>query len=64
MLSEDLPFRGIRLSSEDEFIARANNLVVGRAAYETAVRLYPRDVIQYRDGARVIARSDRGKPLA
>jgi hypothetical protein len=42
MLPEDLPFRVIR---EDEVIARANNLLVGRAAYETAVRLYPRDRI-------------------
>jgi len=40
--------------------ARANNLLVGRAAYETAVRLYPRDTIQYRDGARIIATSDKG----
>jgi hypothetical protein len=30
-----------------------------RFAHETAVRLYPRDTIQYRDGARIIARSDR-----
>jgi hypothetical protein len=35
-------------------MARANNLLVGRAAYETAVRLYPRHLIQYRDGARII----------
>jgi hypothetical protein len=55
MHPENLPFRVIR---EDEVIARANNLVVGRAAYETAVRLYPRDAIQYREGAGVIARSD------
>ena len=58
MLPEDLPFRVIRVNSKDEVIARANNLIVGRAAYETAVRLYPRDVIQYRDGARIITRSD------
>jgi hypothetical protein len=55
---EDLPFRVIRVNSDDEVIARANNLLVGRAAYETAVRLYPGDTIQYRDGARIIARSD------
>jgi hypothetical protein len=54
MLPEDLP----SASSEDEVIARANNLLVGRAAYETAIRLYPRDLIQYRDGARIIKRSD------
>ncbi len=55
MIPEDLPFR---VNSEDEVLARANNLIVGRAAYETAVRLYPRDLIQYRDGARLIARSE------
>jgi hypothetical protein len=60
MIPEDLPFRVIRVNSEDEVIARANNLLIGRAAYETAVRLYPKDVIQYRDGARIIERSDRG----
>src|SRR5258708_13730371 len=50
MIHEDLPFRVIRVNSQDEVIARANNLLVGRAAYETAVRLYPRDLIHYRDG--------------
>ena len=36
MLPEDLPFRVIRVNNEDEVIARANNLLVGRAAHETA----------------------------
>jgi hypothetical protein len=58
MHSENLPFRVVRLNSEDEVIARANSLIVERAAYETAVRLYPRDTIQYHDGARIIARSE------
>ncbi len=58
MHPEDLPFRVIRVNSEDEVIARANNLIVGRAAYETALRLYPRDTIQYREGARIIARNE------
>jgi hypothetical protein len=62
MHPENLPFRVIRVSSEDEVIARANNLIIGRAAYETAVRLYPRDTIQYREGARIIARCDRPGP--
>jgi len=31
---------------------------MGRAAYETAIRLFPRDAIQYRNGAQIIARSD------
>jgi hypothetical protein len=58
MHPEDLPFRVVRVNSQDEVIARANNLIVGRAAYETAVPLYPRDTIRYRDGARIIARCD------
>jgi len=58
MHPENLPFRVIRVNSQDEVIARASNLLVGRAAYETAVRLYPKDLIHYRDGARIIARSD------
>jgi len=63
MHPENLPFRVIRVNSEDEVIARANNHLVGRAAYETAVRLYPRDTIQYRDEAKIIERSDRERGL-
>jgi hypothetical protein len=58
MHPEDLPFRVIRVNSEDEVLARANSLIVGRAAYETAVRMYPKDLIHCRHGAQVIARSD------
>ncbi len=58
MLPEDLPFRVIRVNSEDEILARATNLIIGRAAYETARRLFPKDTIQYRNGAQVIARSE------
>jgi hypothetical protein len=56
MPGDDLPFKVVR--ARDEVIARAANLIVGRAAYETARRLYPRDRIDYRCGARVIERSD------
>jgi hypothetical protein len=55
---EDLPIRVIRVNPDDEVIARANNLIVGSAARRTAVRLYPRGTIQYRDRARIIARSE------
>ena len=41
MLPEDPPFRVIRVNSEDEILARATNLIIGRAAYETAVLLGP-----------------------
>jgi hypothetical protein len=37
----------------------ATNLIIGRAAYEAARRLYPNDRVDYRVGARIIACSDR-----
>jgi hypothetical protein len=55
---EELRFKIVRTNSHDEVIARANNLLVARAAYETARRLYPHDRVDYRDGAHVIARSE------
>ena len=57
-MQDDLPFKVVRTNSHDEIIARDNNLLVGRAAYETARRMYPQDRIDYRCGARVIERSD------
>lgn len=63
-----LPFRGIRVTSEDETLARTTNLILGRAAYETAVRLYPPDLIHRRNGVHIIARSDenesKGSPIS
>jgi hypothetical protein len=58
-MSEDLPFKVVRTNAHDEIVARASNLIVGRAAYETARRLYTNERVDYRDGARIIARSDR-----
>ncbi len=60
MLDEGLPFKVVRTNSHDEILARAANLLVGRAAYETAIRLFPRDAIQFRNGAQIIARSNQG----
>ena len=59
-MQDDLPFKVVWTNAHDEIIARAANLIVGRAAYETARRLYPQDRIDYRCGARVIERSDEG----
>jgi hypothetical protein len=56
MLPEDLPFEVV--DSHDEILVRAANLHTGRAAYETAIRLFPKDAIHYRNGAQIIARSD------
>jgi hypothetical protein len=43
MLDEDLPFKVVRTNSHDEILAHAANLLVGWAAYETAIRLFLRD---------------------
>ena len=52
------PKKVVRTNGHDEVPARAVNLIVGRAAYETTVRLFPKDAIQYRNGTQIIARSD------
>jgi hypothetical protein len=54
----DLRFKVVRTNGHDEVVARAANLLVGRAAYETARRLYENERIDFRDGARIIARSE------
>jgi hypothetical protein len=53
-----LPVQSIvRTNGSDEVLARAINLLIGRAAFETAKRMYPRDLLEYRHGAMVIERS-------
>jgi hypothetical protein len=58
MYDEDCPFKVVRTNSGDEVLARAANLLIGRAAYETAKRMYPRDLIEYRRGGQIIERSE------
>jgi hypothetical protein len=58
MLSQDCPFEVVGTKGGDEVLARAANLLTGRAAFETAKRMYPRDLIEYRRGAQIIDRSD------
>jgi hypothetical protein len=54
---DDLPFKVVRDNGFDEVLARATNLLIGRAAYETAARMYPKDRILYCHGARIIEKS-------
>jgi hypothetical protein len=63
MAADDpLRFKIVRTNDRDEVVARATNLIIGRATYETARRLNPNDRVDYRDGARIIARSDQSPP--
>jgi hypothetical protein len=61
MAYEECPFKVVRTNGTDEVLARAANLLIGRAAFETARRLFPKDQIEYRRGAQVIDRSERGE---
>jgi hypothetical protein len=38
-------------------LARAVNLLIARGAYREAARMYPEDLIELRQGARVIEKS-------
>ena len=58
MPDEGLPFKVVRTNAHDEVLARTANLLIGRAAFETAKRLYPKDVLEYRKGAQVLDRSE------
>jgi hypothetical protein len=57
MASEDCPFKIVCTNGSDEVLARAINLQIGRAAFETAKRMFPKDLIEYRHGAQIIERS-------
>jgi hypothetical protein len=58
MFAEDCPFKVVRTNGSDEVLAQAPNLLIGRAAFETAKRMYPKDLIEYRRGAQVLGRSE------
>jgi hypothetical protein len=58
MFAEDCPYKVVRTNGGDEVLARAANLLIGKAAFETARRMYPKDLIEYRRGAQVLERSE------
>jgi hypothetical protein len=58
-MSDELPFKVVRTNGSDEVLARSVNLLLGRAAFETATRMYPKDVLEYRKGAQVLDRRGR-----
>jgi hypothetical protein len=54
---DDLPFRVVRSNGTDEVLARAVNLINARGAYREAVRMYRDELIEPRQGVRIIERS-------
>jgi hypothetical protein len=50
-----LAFRIVRSNGFEKLIAETDDPYVGRAAYDEARRLYPKDLIELRSGTRIIA---------
>jgi hypothetical protein len=54
----DHNFKVVRVEGDrDELVATANNLLIARAAYDTAVSLWPEALIELRQGARVVQKN-------
>jgi hypothetical protein len=56
-MTDELPVKVVRSNGHDEVLARGMNLLIARGAYREAARLYPEDLIELRQGARIIERS-------
>jgi len=50
-MEDELPFKVVRDHGAYD------DVLVGRTAYERAAQLYPKDLIEYRHGARIIKKS-------
>jgi len=58
MIDDGLGFKVVKdLGAHDELLARAATLPIALAAYGAAVRMYPGETIELRQGARVVERS-------
>jgi hypothetical protein len=55
VFAEECPYKVVRTNGSDE---GAGTGLIGKAAFETARRMYPKDLIEYRRGAQVIDRSE------
>ena len=55
---EELPFKIVKLlDSRDEVIARVENFLICKAAFEKALFVYPNEHLEMRQGARIILKS-------
>jgi hypothetical protein len=55
---EELSYKIVKVyDARDEVIARVENLLVCRAAFEKALFLYPNEHLEMRQGARIILKS-------
>jgi hypothetical protein len=55
---DELPFKIVKMhGSKDEVIARVENFLICKAAFEKALFVYPNDHLEMRQGARIILKS-------
>jgi hypothetical protein len=54
-MTDDLPFKVVRSNGSE--LARAMNLLIARVAYREAARMSPVELIELRQGVRVIEKS-------
>jgi hypothetical protein len=47
----------VRSNGTGEVLARAVNLLIARGAFREAARLYPEDLMELRQGARIVEKS-------
>jgi hypothetical protein len=56
-MTDELPFKVVRINSTYEVLARAANLMIARGAYREAARMYRDDKILLYGGARLIEKN-------
>jgi hypothetical protein len=58
-MTDELPFKVVRSHDHDhdQVLARAVNLLIARHVYREAARIYPDNLIELRQDARVIEKS-------
>ena len=55
---EELSFRIVKVQdAQDEVIALVGNFVIGKAAFDKALFVYPKDYLEMRQGARIVLKS-------
>jgi hypothetical protein len=60
---EELPFKIVKMhGSKDEVIARVENFLICKAAFEKALFVYPDAHLEMRQGARIILKSKEEPP--
>ena len=60
---DELSFKIVKMhDSRDEVIARVENFLICKAAFEKALFVYPNEHLEMRQGARIILKSKEDEP--